>query len=259
MKFLFTVVLVLFTIPLLTAQHIAVKSFRIFENDLDARVNFPMKDQNGDVCALIKVMTTETGFDWNGDLLGIRKTLQKKGEIWIYVPFGAKRITISHTTLGVLRNYAYPLNIEKATVYEMVLSTEIKTTLKVSSEPPGANVYIGNELKGITTLALNKMLPGAYQLSLMKTGFETVSKNIEVQEGKDKEIDIRLTRSMTGGDIYMTSNPIDASIYINDELKGATPLTLHKMPAGAYRLSLMKTGFKTVSKNIKVQDGKTTE
>ncbi|PGH37804.1 MAG: PEGA domain-containing protein, partial [Candidatus Nephrothrix sp. EaCA] len=81
------------------------------------------KDQNGDVCALIKAVTTETGFDWDGDQLGIVKTLQKKGEIWIYVPFGAKRITISHAALGVLRNYAYPLNIEKAAVYEMALTT----------------------------------------------------------------------------------------------------------------------------------------
>src|SRR6218665_3848309 len=124
MKFLFTIVLAFFTVHLLTAQqHIAVKSFRVLENDLDARTNFPIKDQNGDVCAIIKAVTTETGFDWAGDQLGIVKTLQKKGEIWIYVPFGAKRITISHAALGVLRNYAYPLHIEKAAVYEMTLTT----------------------------------------------------------------------------------------------------------------------------------------
>jgi|SRR6218665_966412 len=123
MKFLFTIVLALFTACLLTAQHIAVKSFQMLEHDLDARVNFPIKDQNGDVCALIKVMTTETGFDWDGDRLGIRKILQKKGEIWIYVPFGTKRITIKHAVFGILRGYTYPLEIKEAAVYEIVLTT----------------------------------------------------------------------------------------------------------------------------------------
>ena len=123
MKFLFAIISALFTAHLLAAQHIAVKSFRVLENDLDARVNFPRKDQNGDVCALIKAVTTETGFDWDGDQLGIVKTLQKKGEIWIYVPFGTKRITIKHAVFGILRGYTYPLEIKEAAVYEIVLTT----------------------------------------------------------------------------------------------------------------------------------------
>jgi len=147
MKFLFAIISALFTAHLLAAQHIAVKSFRVLENDLDARVNFPRKDQNGDVCALIKAVTTETGFDWDGDQLGIVKTLQKKGEIWIYVPFGAKRITISHAALGVLRNYAYPLNIEKAAVYEMALTTGKVVTVvqeeKIKTARPSGPTWIG--------------------------------------------------------------------------------------------------------------------
>src|SRR6218665_1607532 len=483
MKFLFTIVLAFFTVHLLTAQqHIAVKSFRVLENDLDARTNFPIKDQNGDVCAIIKAVTTETGFDWDGDQLGIVKTVPKTGEIWIYVPFGAKRITIKHALLGVLRNYAYPLHIEKATVYEMTLTTgkvvtavqeeKIKTAwLVLSSEPPGADVYIkdvlrgnapytekmkpgkydfrlekalyhsesvtaeitGDEpdgkkeisvalrpafgylqidaapengagvfiddvelpkktpcksgvlksgihrvtcrlnmyqpktmdiliedgktahqtmtlapnfsvitiasrppadiyidgvkagegkytgrilpglhtiegklaqhesdeqnietaagkdtvlnlaprpmlgdvditshpidagvyindvLKGTTSLTLNKMPIGAYRLSLVKAGFEMASKNIQVQEGKNTEVNISLKPRSMGRGIYITSYPADANVYINNELKGATPLTLNKMPAGAYPLLLMKKGFETVSKNIEVQGGKTTE
>ncbi len=45
------------------AQNIIVESFKLIENDLDARVNFPKKDQNGEVCAIIKFVTTATNFE----------------------------------------------------------------------------------------------------------------------------------------------------------------------------------------------------
>ena len=86
---------------------INVKSFRKLSNDLDARVNEPLKDQNGDVCAIIKVVTTQTGFSFDCGQIGVVKTVAKTSEIWVYVPFGARRITISHPQLGLLRDYPF--------------------------------------------------------------------------------------------------------------------------------------------------------
>jgi hypothetical protein len=85
------------------AQNISVKSFRLLENDLDARVNYPKKDQNGEKCAIIKIQTTEIGFRWDGDALGITSSEKKTGEYWLYLPRGAKRLTIAHDKLGILQ------------------------------------------------------------------------------------------------------------------------------------------------------------
>ena len=79
------------------------------------------QDQNGEVAALIKVVTTQTGFTFDGGTLGIVKTKQTPGEIWVYVPRGSKKITIKHPQLGVLRDYFYPQAIEPARTYEMTL------------------------------------------------------------------------------------------------------------------------------------------
>lgn len=114
--------LIIILLPLFGhTQNISVKSFDILENDLDARINFPLKDQNGDKCAIIKVVTTENGFAWEGDGLGIVAIKQKVSEYWIYVPYGVKHITIKHPKLGILRNYIYTSPIKEATVYEMKL------------------------------------------------------------------------------------------------------------------------------------------
>ena len=95
------------------AQQLSVKSFRKLENDLSARGSEGRTDQNGDRCAIIKIVTTESGFDFDPDALGSMGSIQKKGEIWLYVPYGARRLTIRHAQLGMLRDYAYPERIER--------------------------------------------------------------------------------------------------------------------------------------------------
>ena len=132
---------------------ISVKTFRKLESDLDARVHHPLNDQNGDVCAIIKVVTTQSGFLFDGGTMGIVKTVPKNAEIWVYVPWGIKRLTITHPQLGLLRDYMIPMPIEKATVYELVLiSGRVETTVieEISSQwlvltPEPANAVNRNQ------------------------------------------------------------------------------------------------------------------
>ena len=84
------------------AQRLSVQSFRKLENDLSARGSEGRTDQNGDRCAIIKIVTTERNFVFEPDALGTMGTEQKTGEIWLYVPYGAKRLTIKHPVYGML-------------------------------------------------------------------------------------------------------------------------------------------------------------
>ena len=108
---------------------LAVKSFRLLQHDTTANSAGTSKiDQNGEVCALIKVVTTETGFTFDIGSLGVTDTKQDVGEIWVYVPRGAKRITIKHPRLGVLRDYYFNMPIQGGLTYELVLiSGTVKT------------------------------------------------------------------------------------------------------------------------------------
>ena len=106
----------------IVAQTISVASFKLLETDLTANTVGSMEqDQNGEVAALIKVVTTQTGFTFDGGALGIVKTKQTPGEIWVYLPHGAKKITIKHPQYGILRDYYYPISIEAARTYEMIV------------------------------------------------------------------------------------------------------------------------------------------
>ena len=106
------------------AQNIAVESFVLEETDLTAITPGTMiKDHNGEVCALIKLETTQKGFTFDVGMLGVRKVLEKPGEIWVYVPYGIRKISIMHPQLGILKNYQLPLPIDKGRTYIMKLTS----------------------------------------------------------------------------------------------------------------------------------------
>lgn len=129
MKQTYLLFLLLFIGILAPAQNIAVADFYYAENDQTARTyGTSMEDQNGNLCALIKVKTTEKGL-WTFDvgMLGVRKTEMQNAdhaaEIWVYVPFGVTWMSIQHDKLGELDHYRFPCSIDKGCTYVMKLTT----------------------------------------------------------------------------------------------------------------------------------------
>ena len=108
-----------------------VKSFRKLDWDVDARVNYPMMDQNNKKAALIKVVTTISGFDFDVGVMGVVEVKKEIGELWVYVPENVRAITIRHPEFGVIRNYRFEIPIESASVYELTLETPKKEREKV--------------------------------------------------------------------------------------------------------------------------------
>ena len=66
------------------AQNLAVESFVLAETDLTANMEgTAVRDQNGEICALIKVETTQKGFTFDVGILGVTSVVEKTGEIWV--------------------------------------------------------------------------------------------------------------------------------------------------------------------------------
>ena len=141
------------------AQTISVSSFKLLDTDITANTAGTMElDQNGETSALIKVVTTQTGFTFDGGALGIVKTKQTPGEVWVYIPRGAKKITIKHPQLGVLRDFYYPITIEAARTYEMVLvSGEVHTIVKDWGYSQESHTIKDNGSNSMRNLYLNSL------------------------------------------------------------------------------------------------------
>ena len=114
-------ILLLFAIQA-NAQNISVVGIKLDENDHTAEEEATMRfDQNGEVCALIKILTDESDFSYDVGSLGVTDVEEYEDEIWLYVPFGIKKIILRHQELGSCE-YAIPITIESGKTYRMGLS-----------------------------------------------------------------------------------------------------------------------------------------
>jgi hypothetical protein len=266
MKQLILLLIILTSLGSLQAE-ISVKSFRKLENDLDARINYPLKDQNGEYCAIIKVVTTQKGYFFDGGMTGIVKTVDKPAEIWVYVPWGLKKITISHPQLGILRDYMLDVSVEKATVYELVLITGTVTTiveetiesqwLVITPEPGDASVYINDVYinKGVHQA---KLKPGNYNYRVEAPLYHP---QIGVIQIADKKEELNILLKPNFGYIKVTSSPEHAAqVLIDDKaLSLNTPATSDALKSGEYTVKVIKEMYQPYIQKITVSDGKTTE
>lgn len=248
------------------SAEIAVKSFRKLETDMDARVHHPLNDQNGDPSAIIKIVTNQQGFTFDGGSIGIVKTVEKPSEIWVYVPWGIKRISIFHSQLGQLRNYIIPITIEKATVYEMVLITGSVTTiveetiesqwLVVTPEPAEAMVFINDEFVKEGEYQA-KLKPGVYTYRVESPLYHTQAGRIEI--GKER-ISLPVKLKPTHGFLQFTSRPENGAQVIIDGKKqqGVTPFTTEPIASGEHSVQMLKEMYQPWVQKITVADGQTT-
>jgi len=269
-RFYILLLLLFFSVFTVDGQNISVKSFKVLPGDMDARVNYPVKDQNGEKCALIKVVTDQEGFVWEGGMLGVTKVEKKTGEYWVYVPHASKKITIKHDELGVLRDYVFPEAIEKATVYEMELTTaEVETVVKpretrsayviITSTPDSADLYIDDQYQGQTPYR-RKLESGEHTYRLEKSLYHTKAGKFNLSAEKGRK-EMHLTLDPNFGSLKVTSGPeSDMRIYLDGMYTGKkTPATISKVKSGRHTLTLKDKWFQPESRYVSIVDGKTAE
>lgn len=263
---------IIFLLPLSKAQSgISVASFKVLETDMTARITDPVLDQNGEKCALLKVVTTQQGMHFDVGMLGVMKVSWKDGEYWVYVPHGVKKLTIKHSQLGVLRNYLYPIPIEESTVYEMVLTTgtvetivheaEIQTQYLIfKSEPAQADVYIDDTVY-IGQTPLDKEFPlGTYTYRISKNLYQPEAGKIVLDEADGrKEINALLKPDF--GSISVSSLPESgAEVFLDDKPSGKyTPCTLEEVPGGTHTISLRKQWYIPKKEAVQLASGQNLE
>ena len=243
MKQLLIIVYLLICTLTMGAQNVSVSNFRLLETDLTANTAGTIEhDQNGEVAALIKVVTTQTGFTFDGGSLGIVKTVQKPAEIWVYVPRGLKKMTISHPQLGILRDYYLPVAIASAKTYEMVLvAGEVQTIVKRARTsqyvvfqltPPNAFVELDGEVLATNGGTATKLMKfGTYNYRVQAPNYLPEAGNVTVNDPKNKHVvNVALKPNFSSVILKVDGN---AEIWVNGERKGTGSWT-GNLGAGSY-------------------------
>ena len=246
------------TVSAINAQNLAVKGFRLLENDLTANTHGTSKtDQNGETAALIKIVTPESGFNFDGGSLGIVESQQKVGEIWVYVPARAQKITISHKQFGVLRDYYYKLAIEAGRTYELLLDLGMGSFSTITSSIPNSAIYVDDDSCGVSPVynryliygkhiirAVNEKFEGEEAITIVKDSIKdnTLLYNIEMKD-----------MSHLYGKVNVSVNG-NADIYFNGK-KRASGRWNTELREGNYVLETRKVDCESVKTPFNVNAG----
>lgn len=264
-----TLVLLLFVGA--SAQNIFVKSFQPLPMDLTASsLEGKRIDQNGEVAALIKVMTTETGFVFEGGTLGIVDSQQRVGEIWVWVPRGLRKITILHQQLGGLRDYRFPVEIEAERTYEMVLTTgRVETVVQpidnqqflvFNITPKDAIVTVNNISWPVVDGVAQKLVDlGEYEYRIEAPDYHPYAGRVKVSD-PDNKVVLPVTLQPAFGFLKIEGdNSIlsDASIYI-DNANGSEALrSAVKLGSGNHKVRVAHPRYKLYEQSVTIVDNET--
>lgn len=130
------------------------------------------------------------------------------------------------------------------------------TTLKINSEPSGADVLLNNKSAGKTPYTNNQTLPGEYNVTISKPGYKTYTEKIKIIDNKtDHEINPKLEPLVARVQILV--RPF-GSIYINDTLKVKdtnAPFDYY-LSGGSHQLKIIHPTFGSAVRTINIVDDK---
>jgi len=126
--------------------------------------------------------------------------------------------------------------------------------ISVSSLPTGAAVLLDGITTGTTTpTVIENVSSGSHIVLLRFTGYQEYTGSVTVSDNATSTVSATLTASTSSpNSISVFSNPTGAKVYINNNLRGQTPLTLGSVPNGNYQVVIQYTGYSDWAQNITV-------
>jgi len=110
--------------------------------------------------------------------------------------------------------------------------------LFIESKPDSAQVWIRNKLLSVTPTTIRINPPGIYQVKVTSRYYTAWENPVKVYPAEVTKV---IARLKTGESVLtILSQPQKANVWIDDELKGTTPLTIKPITAGIHQLRLVK-------------------
>lgn len=252
------------------AQDISVTEFYLDEKDLTANGRHAVEDQNGDKCALIRVQTTQKGFSFDVGSAGITKVEDDHvGEIWLWVPFGVKHISIRHQQLGSLPNYDFPISIQKARTYIMKIThgqvfvnnydNTKKQNLSIKITPSNASLFLNGmkvelDSKGET---VREMAHGQFTYRVEAQGYYPKEGLVRVNDEHHSLIvnDLNPIKGMLNVHVL----PYSAEVFVDGRSVGHAPIESTELQIGQHEVKAVSNGYRTETKTVTINENQTAD
>lgn len=136
-------------------------------------------------------------------------------------------------------------------------------SVKVSSSPSGAYVYMDGVYKGRTPLTLSSVSAKNHNIELDLSGYYDWKSTVAVASGVTQYVKAQLSSvpSTTTGAIDVASSPAGANVYLDGVLKGQTPsagvYTISNVAIGSHTIRVAMNGYQDYTTSIDVSGATT--
>jgi hypothetical protein len=155
------------------------------------------------------------------------------------------------------------------TQYYATLSPESSSfgSIQVSSSPGGSSVRLNNDYYGVTPdngyLDIPSLPQGIYNILITHPQNQDYSGTVAVTQGKITTVSVALQASphstSVNGTLSVISNPSGAYIFLNNQIKGITPLVIPSIIPGIYTLTLKTDGYQDIMRQVNISAGLETD
>ncbi len=124
-------------------------------------------------------------------------------------------------------------------------------TLIIVSYPEEAEVYLDGNYQGKAKITIEDVLTGTHQVMLKKKGYHEEQRAVEVIYQETSTLEVTLKEKP--GSLLVLSSPQGATVYLDDENRGVTPLTLSFVPPGEHTVKLTREGRGTHRETVTIR------
>lgn len=117
-----------------------------------------------------------------------------------------------------------------------------------SSQPAGATVLIDGKPRGQTPLTTD-VGAGDHEITYRLAGYQTRTQPLTVKADQPRELDT-VTLQPALGRLKLTSRPAGASVTVDGQFQGSTPLTVSLKPGQDSLIKLTKAGYSAASRRF---------
>ena len=122
--------------------------------------------------------------------------------------------------------------------------------VSLNTSPPGATVLVDGAEAGITPAAI-EIMSGEHDVEVRLAGHNAWRTKVLVESNQPQQLP-DVTLAQADGRVEVASNPSEASVSVDGEFRGRTPLSLRLSPGRTHRLALTKPGYETATSELSV-------
>ncbi|MBT8103680.1 MAG: SUMF1/EgtB/PvdO family nonheme iron enzyme [Gammaproteobacteria bacterium] len=123
--------------------------------------------------------------------------------------------------------------------------------VSVQSEPPGADIFAGEEKVGVTP-AVIELLEGKHEITVAKDGYAPWDGNVVAEPNVAQSIP-NITLQPANAKLLVNTIPRGANVTVNGRYRGQSPITLSLSPDIDYEVGISKAGYGVTTRSLRLE------